>query len=411
MLHRLLILSSTLVLTAITLACSGSTSHAQETAAPLGEALGISATKPSEGPSVPLLNADGSVRGYMVPYVEMVPGTDISFRMIPVPGGKFLLGSPEDESERAEDEGPQIEIEVAPMWVAACEVSWAEYKPFMRLYNAFKEFEAKGMRVVTDENAIHAITAPTELYEPSFTYEYGDDPKQPAVTMTQYAAKQYTKWLSAVSGRQYRLPGEAEWEYACRAGSNTAFSWGDDPEEASRFAWFIDNADAGPQKVGTKEPNAFGLYDMHGNVAEWVIDGYTEDGYAALAGKPKPLAAFDAIQWTDKPDPRTVRGGSFEFETGQIRSAARLGSDDDSWKGEDPNIPLSPWWFTSDPARGIGFRVFRSAEPLSSEQITRFWEIDSEDIQFDVDARLQEGRGGKGLVDPELPAAIKQLRR
>ena len=164
--------------------------------------LGISKQKPADGPSV---KVEG---GYMVPYKSRIPGTEVEFEMIPVPGGKFLFGSKESEEDRKDDEGPQVEIAVQPMWVAKTEVRWEEYHEYMSLYLIFKEFEAKGQRKVTEQNRVDAITAPTELYDSSFTYEYGDDPMQPAVTMTQYAAQQYTKWLSLVTGQQYRLPTE-----------------------------------------------------------------------------------------------------------------------------------------------------------------------------------------------------------
>lgn len=361
---------------------------------------GISKEKPAEGPSVEI---DG---GYMVPYTVTIPGTDVGFKMIPVPGGTFLLGSPEDEADRADDEGPQIKVDVEPMWVAEKEVSWAEYKEYMKLYAIFKEFEAQGVRTVGPENLVDAITAPTELYDPSFTYEYGEEPEQPAVTMTQYSAQQYTKWLSRVTGQQFRVPTEAEWEYAARAGSDTAYSWGDSADDIDDYAWYFDNADDGAPPVGTKKPNAYGLYDMHGSVAELTVNSYTEDGYKQF-DTGKPIKATKVVVWPETSSPVVVRGGSWEMDPEQLRSASRLATEDEEWKEEDPNFPKSPWWFTSDPARGVGFRLFRSLKPLDSETITKFWEANAEEVKDDVESRLLGGRGGLGLVDESLPEAIK----
>jgi hypothetical protein len=279
----------------------------------------------------------------------------------------------------------------------------------MDLYGIFKELETRKMRLVTDDNIIDAITAPTELYDPSYTFEFGEEPELPAVTMTQYAARQYTKWLSGVTGHFYRLPTEAEWEYACRGGTDTAYSFGDDPDDLDDFAWYYDNSEDGPSEVGQKEPNPFGLYDMHGNVAEWVLDQMLEDGYEQFTGK--KLTAAEALVWPTELTPRVIRGGSWEDDPEALRSAARLGSEEDEWKLEDPNLPLSPWWFTSDPTRGIGFRVFRPLEePADRQETERYWAIDAEETQDGVDNRMLEGRGVFGLVDPELPAAIKKMK-
>ena len=341
-----------------------------------------------------------------MPYTVVIPGTDVSFEMIPIPGGTFHMGSSEEEEGRADDEGPQVEVVVDPMWVAKTEVTWAQYKEFMELYAIFKEFEAEGTRVVNEKNRVDAITAPTELYDPSFTYEYGEEPEQPAVTMTQYAAQQFTKWLSAITGQQLRLPTEAEWEYAARAGTSTAFSFGDSADDIDDYAWYFDNADSGALPVGTKKPNAFGLYDMHGNVAEWTVNQYSEDGYGEFK-KDKPIHAVDVVNWPETSSPCVARGGSWEMDPEQLRSAARLASSDEDWKEEDPNFPKSPWWFTSDPARGVGFRLFRSFQPLNSETIARFWEANAQDVKDDVESRLLGGRGGLGLVDKSLPEAIQ----
>ena len=365
------------------------------------ELPGLAKEKPSEGFSVQ------TEQGWMVAYEMAIPGTEVKFRMVPVPGGEYVMGSPTTEPHRKDDEGPQRKVVVAPFWMAECEVTWAEFRQFMELYRVLKELQANRIRTVTDANRIDAVTAPTPLYMPDFTFEFGDDPKLPAVSMTQYSAKQYTKWLSGISGQQFRLPTEADWEYACRAGSTTSYSFGDDPAILAQYGWFETNTEKkGSQLVRQKKPNAWGLYDMHGNAAEWVIDGYANY-------MPQEATVNAAKDWarTDKPDPRVVRGGSWEFPAADCRSAARLGSDDEAWKYQDPNLPLSPWWYTDDPARGVGFRLLRPLQALPRMEIEDFWKIDAEDIQYDVDDRLNEGRGVLGLVDRDLPQAILDLQK
>jgi formylglycine-generating enzyme len=361
---------------------------------------GISDDRPSTGPFV---EVDGK---FMVPYELKIPGTDVSVQFIPVPGGVFEMGSD------AEDESPVTQILVDPMWVSKNETSWQEYRVYMSMYQLFNSLSRKGQRRVSEDNEIDAVTAPTELYDPTFTYEYGQDPDLPAVTMTQYAAKQYTKWLSKLTGHQYRLPTEAEWEYACRAGSDTAYCFGDDEQLLDEYAWYGDNSDEQPHPVGTKKPNAFGLHDMHGNVMEWAIDEYTEDGFDSLQGKAMPIHFLEAIRWPTKVEQRVLRGGSWQDFADGCRNSSRVGSGEETeWKEEDPNLPLSPWWYTNDPTRGIGLRVFRSYRPLEPAVIARFWEIDHQYLQEDVDSRLNEGRGIRATVDPDLVDEIREFRQ
>jgi sulfatase modifying factor 1 len=366
--------------------------------------VGISETKPESGPSV---QVDGR---YMVPYTLKIPGSEVTLEMIPVPGGIVRMGSPASEAGHQADEGPQIMVSVGPMWVAKCETTWKEYKLYMSMYRLFKSLANEGLRKIDETNAIDAVTAPTELYDRTFTFEFGEDDNLPATTMTQYSAKQYTKWLSKLTGEQYRLPTEAEWEYACRAGSDGPYSFGNDPGELDEYAWYAGNSDAVPHEVGKKKPNKFGLHDMHGNVMEWTINGYSADGYKYAADKKQPMSVVESVFWPDSAENRVVRGGSFQDEAELLRSSAKVFSKDEDWKDEDPNVPLSPWWFTSDPARGVGFRVFRPYQRLDAEVMKKFWEYDHEYIEMDVRARLDEGRGVSTVVDQELAKDIEKSR-
>ena len=350
--------------------------------------------------------------GWMVPYDETIPGLGgepVSFRMIPVPGGTFRMGSEAGEPGRSEDEGPAFEVTVQPRWVGRCEVTWAEYQSFMSAYDLFTRMQAEALRPVTPDNEADAVTAPSVLYDPSTTYANGEAVDLPAVTMTQFAARQYTKWLSGLTGRFYRLPSEAEWEHACRAGTTTPWHSGGDTAALEEAAWFAPNADDSPHPVGGRKPNAFGLHDMHGNVSEWVVDELVAGGYSKPASLPQPVAAADAIQWPVKLWPRVLRGGAYYDEADRCRSAARRGSrdaggtaEDPDWKDVDPNLPKSPWWYTEEPALGVGMRVVRPLAEAGADERRRWWNADVESIREDVRSRIDGGRGALGLVDPTL---------
>lgn len=345
--------------------------------------------------------------GWMVPYEETIPGSDVTFWMVPVPGGLARIGSPSDEPGRDAHEGPVFEVKIEPFWMGRCEVTWSEYKRYMAACNLFKAMEAAGLRPVTPSNEVDAVTAPSNLYDPTMTFTNGEDPRQPAVTMTQFAARQYTKWLSGLTGRFYRLPSECEWEHACRGGSTSPWSCGD-VGDLERVAWFADTSDETTHPVGELAPNAYGLHDMHGNAAEWVIDQLIADGYSRQASLPQPADVVACVEWPTELESRVVRGGAYYDEAPQCRSASRRGSEDIAWKDVDPNLPKSPWWYTEEPALGVGMRVVRPfAPPADPADQRRFWEADIESIRADASDRLLQGRGARGIVDPTLPEAVK----
>ena len=205
------------------------------------------------------------------------------------------------------------------------------------------------------------VSQPTEPYT-DMSFGMGKR-GYPAICMTQHAARVFCKWLSAKTGRYYRLPTEAEWEYACRAGTTTAYHFGNDPAELDDYAWYKGNTDKKYKKVGQKKPNQWGLHDMHGNVAEWVLDQHLVDAYKKHDSE-NPLAV------PTKLFPRVVRGGSFEDAPEALRSAARRGSNED-WKEQDPQEPQSIWYHTD--ALGVGFRIVRPLTTPSDAELAEKW--------------------------------------
>jgi formylglycine-generating enzyme required for sulfatase activity len=340
-------------------------------------------------------------QGYLVPYQEKIPGTDITFEMTPIPAGTFWLGSAAAEPHRQPDEGPQVSVQVSPYWMGVYEVTWREYRPFMELYNVFKNRTPR--LDLTDDKRADAFSIPTPLYEPDFTFGLGDDPRQPAVTMSQYAARQYTKWISRATGRFYRLPSECEWEYAARAGTQTAYSFGDDPGSLDEYAWYFDNAEDTYHEVGSKKPSAWGLYDMHGNVAEFTLDEYGAETYRTV----KANQPAGVLRWPTKLQGHVIRGGSWDSDPEALRCAARAATAD--WRTEDPNLPKSPWWFTDEEALCVGFRLMRPLLPPGKEERLRYWDADVDYLRQDVESRISEGRGVYGYVEEAAKGPTENL--
>ena len=290
------------------------------------------------------------------PYTETIPGTELKFEMLPISGGTFTLGSSAGEDKRTEDEGPQRTIDIKPFWMGKLEVTWDEYDEF-----AFSRDIRKKTRENVDltkqadsEKSADAVTRPTPPYaDPTFGLGRRG---QPAICMTHHAAMEYCRWLSAKTGKVYRLATEAEWEYACRAGAKTAFSFGDSAEKIGDYAWYVENCEK-PQPVGKKKPNAFGLFDMHGNVAEWCLDHYQPDRYTQLAAD--RAEAGPVMLPDDKEYSYVARGGSWDDDADRLRSAARRGSTPE-WSVQDPNRPQSIWWHTD--ATFVGIRVVRALD-------------------------------------------------
>ena len=298
------------------------------------------------------------------PFTEKLAGGKVSFDMMPIPAGTFHMGSPADEPRRKADEGPRRAIHIDAFWMGRTEVTWNEFERYaMPWKHAAKPKKRMGLKLLGDR-ANMAVSHPTERYIRA-DFGMGLD-KRPAINMTQFAARQYCRWLSAETGHFYRLPTEAEWEYACRAGSSTAWHFGDDPKRLDEHAWHFANSEDMTHPVGLKKPNTWGLHDMHGNVAEWCLDLYAPHGYPVVADSVirNPLNRSSALY------PHVVRGGSWDDDPDRLRSSARTASTPD-WKMQDPQSPQSIWWHTE--AIWVGFRVVRPARLPSAKEMALYW--------------------------------------
>jgi formylglycine-generating enzyme required for sulfatase activity len=336
----------------------------------VGPGLSIRAAEPAADPRR-VEHAAAKTPSEMKPYTDVVANTGVTFDMVPIPGGKFVMGSAGNEPGHQSDEAPQHAVEIAPFWMGRCEVTWDEYD----VWTFSLDIQRRGGSHVEPTELEKQADAVTRSTRPHRAMDFGMGKSGfPAISMTQLAAKTYCQWLSQKTGRYYRLPTEAEWEYACRAGTSTAYSFGNDPAQLGDFAWYAENSGERYQAVGKKKPNPWGLHDMHGNVCEWTLDGYAPGGYQEFAGKTtvNPLVIAKSVY------PRAVRGGAWTDDAEHLRSAARLGSSND-WKQQDPNLPQSVWYFTD--AQFLGFRLVRPLVEPTAEEKAALWEAGGKEEQ------------------------------
>jgi formylglycine-generating enzyme required for sulfatase activity len=237
-------------------------------------------------------------------YRDSVPRTLVSFEMIPVPGGTVTLETPA---------GPRA-VSVGPFWIAKTEVSWDEYDVWA--FGLDLAAGASGESAAATARPSHPYGAPDR----GFGHK-----GYPAIGMTYAAAEAYCGWLSARTGKRYRLPTDAEWTRALEAGlgADTALP----PERRDPLAWHAGNANTKSHPVATKQPDALGVHDLLGNVAEWV---------------------------TGADDRPVVRGGSWADPPARVGPGARA-RQTPAWNETDPQFPKSRWWLTDAPF--VGFRI------------------------------------------------------
>lgn len=293
-------------------------------------------------------------------FTEKVPETSVSFDMIAIPGGDFKMGSKKNEPLRKSDEGPQHPVKVTRFFMGKAEVSWDEYLEF------FKATSSQGRREGEENEKVDAISGPTPPWgAPDQGWGKGS---RPAITMTWKAANTYCQWLSKVTGKKYRLPTEAEWEYAARGGTQTPYFFPGDPKDFTSQGFFkkffgpdtavihsyVAYKETSPTQTvepESMEANPFGLKNMLGNVNEFCSDWYSPKAYLEYRNKKMVI---------DPTGPRrgrehVIRGGSFRSDAKDVRCASRDYTKTKAWLATDPQMPKSIWWYSD--CVDIGFRV------------------------------------------------------
>ena len=283
-------------------------------------------------------------------YEQAIPGSPVKFEMVPVKAGSFKMGS---KMSKQADEKPEHEVTLSAFWMGAKEVTHDEFALYLN------------DETYAENSDVDAITRPSRPYI-EMTLGMGKEGGFPANSMKQHGAIMYCKWLYEKTGIFYRLPTEAEWEYACRAGSTTLYPFGNDSSQLKDYAWYAANSGDRYQKAGLKKPNAWGLYDMLGNVQEWVLDQYSAEGYAQLKDK-----RVDPINTPTSKHPLVVRGGDYNDPASALTSANREASDL-IWNRRDPQIPKSKWWNADAPF--VGFRIVRPVKQPTKEEAEKFFE-------------------------------------
>ncbi len=286
-------------------------------------------------------------------YEAFIPNTGYSFKMVKIPAGFFFMGSNDSGFGQA-DEQPVHLVFVDSFYMGATEVTY-------EMYDAFAHDETFSLN-----SAVDAITRPSPPYI-DVTLGMGKSGGFPANSMQPFGALMFCKWLYEKTGTFFRLPTEAEWEYACRANTTTIYPFGNDSSDLEKYAWYAANSGGKYHKTGELLPNAFGLYDMLGNVGEWTLDQYDENFYASLGD-----TCFNPVKIAVGKSLRTVRGGNYSSLAKEARSAARLKADP-IWNRRDPQVPKSKWWNADAPF--VGFRLVQPIKQPNAGEAADFFKL------------------------------------
>jgi formylglycine-generating enzyme required for sulfatase activity len=283
------------------------------------------------------------------------------------------MGSPEDEPYRQMDESPMREVLVDSFWIAEVEVTWNEYLAFFNATSSQGRKEA----VVEESNSTEpdAISGATPPWgAPDQGWGMGD---RPAITMTHHAALTYCRWLSSITGKIYRLPTEAEWEYAARGGKSGPYFFGGSPNDyesdgffkkifgtdttiINSYCIYRENSPVKSQPPYNIKANPFGLKNMLGNVSEFCLDYYDQDVYGKY-----PKGVVKNPRGPRTGEEHVVRGGSYQNSAQDLRAAKRDFTKTKEWLTTDPQIPKSIWWYSD--CKNVGFRVVCDIKTLKQK--------------------------------------------
>ena len=296
-------------------------------------------------------------------FTEQIPESTVSFTMIAIPGGAFKMGSPTNEPFRKDDEEPMRNVTVNSFFMSEIEVTWDMYWYFYSKTMSEGRTPPENVFANNSRSDADAISGPTPPF--GFPDQGWGGGNRPAITMTHYAAETFCQWLSRVTGKKYRLPTEAEWEYAARGGTQMPYFFEGNPktfsnhgfwrkfqkaqtEEISDYVVYQNNSRNRTQEPSTVKPNPFGLKNMLGNVMEYCADKYDPEAYGKTAKNVENPLNINGTEWV-------VRGGNYLSDAAEVRCAARDYTRNDEWLKTDPQQPKSIWWYSD--VRGIGFRI------------------------------------------------------
>ncbi len=297
-------------------------------------------------------------------FIETIPGTSASISMIAIPGGTFQMGSSNDEPFHKADESPKHQVEVSSFFMGEIEVTWNQFWAFYSETMSEGRTPPAVVYANNSRNDIDAVSGPTPPFGlPDQGWGMGE---RPAITMTHYSAETFCQWLSLKTGKKYRLPTEAEWEYAARGGTSTPYFFDGDPDDYSnkgfwngifgadttyinRYVVYANNSNNRSQEPSKVQANGYGLKNMLGNVMEYCSDWYAEDAYKSIPnGAKNPTGPESGSE-------KVVRGGSYNSDASDLRCATRDHTRHDDWLRTDPQNPKSIWWYSD--IKAIGFRV------------------------------------------------------